>query len=131
MNWVDDPSTARFYPTGRSEVSQLGVKTNAVLAQICGQALRQNRLGRNLVCTNIRGVAGAHKLNLPSMGYCPLENNLVSFAGVRNLRMGTFNASLMRQQIETWLDAYRLIDATSTAELFSSGGPYANTPPSP
>jgi hypothetical protein len=131
MNWVDNPNTKRFYPTGRTEVAQLGVNTNAVLAQICGQALRQNRLGRNLVCTNIRGVASAHKTNLPSMGYCPLENNLVSFAGVQNLRMGTFNPSLMRHQIATWLDAYRLIDATSTAELFSSGGPYANKPPSP
>jgi hypothetical protein len=128
---VDDPNTKRFYPTHRSEVTQLGVNTNAVLAQICGRALKRNRLGRNLVCVNIRDVAGAHKGNLPSMNYTPLENNLVSFAGPANLRMGTFNPSLMRHQIVTWLDAYQMIDATSTAELFSSGGPYVNTPPSP
>lgn len=131
MNWIDNNYTDQFYPTGRSEVAQLGVNTNAVLAQICEQALQKNRLTRNLVCTNIRGVAGAHKKNLPSMGYCPLENNLVSFAGRQNLKMGTFNPSLMRQQITTWIDAYQIVDATSTATLFSSGGPYANTPPSP
>ena len=131
MNWVDDNTTDRFYPTHRSEVAQLAVNTNAVLAGICEQALKQHRLGRNLVCTNIRGVAGAHKANMPSVGYCPLENNLVSFAGQLNLRLGTFNAGLMRQQLQTWLTTYKLIDATSTATLFSSGGPYANPIPSP
>jgi hypothetical protein len=131
MNWVDDNTTGRFYPTHRSEVAQLAVNTNAVLAGICEQALKQHRLGRNLVCTNIRGVAGAHKANMPSVGYCPLENNLVSFAGQLNLRLGTFSADLMRTQLQTWLTTYKLIDATSTATLFSSGGPYANPIPSP
>jgi hypothetical protein len=131
MNWVDNNNTDQFYPTHRTEVAQLGVNTNAVLAGICEQALKQHRLGRNLVCTNIRGVGSPHKTNLPSMGYCPLENNLVSFAGDLNLRMGTFSASLMREQLQTWLTAYKLVDATSTTTLFSSGGPYANTPPSP
>jgi hypothetical protein len=65
------------------------------------------------------------------LGYCPLENNLCSFAGDVNLRIGTFNPNLMRQQVQTWLALYKLIDATSTATLFSTGGPYINTPPSP
>lgn len=130
MNWVDDNYTGQFRPTHRSEVAQLGVSKNAVLAGICEQALAQHHLGRNLVCTNIRGVASRHSANMPSLGYCPLENNLVSFAGDFNLRLGTFNASLMRKQIQTWLTTYQIIDSTSTATLFSSGGPYANTPPS-
>ena len=89
----------------------------------------QTDLRRYLAASQLFGVAGAHKGNLPSMGQVPVENNLVTFDGAGH--MADFNASFMRHQLETYLALYQLIDATSTATLFSSGGPYLNTPPSP
>lgn len=63
------------------------------------------------------------------MEFHPDPYELVSFAGVQNLRMGTFNPSLMRHQIKTWLDAYQIIDATSTAELSRQAARTRTRPP--
>ncbi len=123
MNWVDNNLTGEFAPTGQTEVAQLGCSGNSVLAKLAYQAYKRNGLARQVIGTNIRGVAGPHKTNMPSMGYCPLENNLVSFAGKPNLK--DFNADYMRKQLVTFLDLYQSVDATSTDELFSVGGPYA------
>jgi hypothetical protein len=129
MNWVDDNITDRFYPTYMTEVSWLGVKNNTALAALASQAIRHTDLRRYLVASSLFGVAGAHATNMPSLGDVPIPNQLCTFDGAAHLV--NFNASFMRQQIETWLAAYQLIDETSTSTLFSSGGPYKNTPLSP
>lgn len=123
MNWVDNPVTGKYKKTGATEVAQLGCAGNSVLADLAFAAYRRNDLRRQVIGTNIRGVAGPHKTNMPSMGYCPLENNLVSTVGQGNLKQ--FHAGYMRQQMKTFLDLYQSVDATSTDELFSVGGPYA------
>jgi hypothetical protein len=129
MNWVDDNISDRFYPTHQTEVSWLGVKNNTALAAIASQAIKQNDLRRYLVASSLFGVGGTHAKNMPSLGDVPIPNQLCTFDGAGHMK--EFNASFMRHQVETWLATYQLIDATSTSTLFSSGGPYNNTPPSP
>jgi hypothetical protein len=129
MNWVDDNITDRYRPTHMTEVSWLGVKNNTALAALASQAIRQNDLRRYLVASSLFGVGGTHAKNMPSLGDVPIPNQLCTFDGAG--RINNFNASFARHQIETWLATYKLIDATSPSTLFSSGGPYANTPPSP
>jgi hypothetical protein len=128
MNYVDNNITGEFYPTHMTEVSWLAVNTNTVLAGLAAQAIRQTDLRRYLVASNLFGVGGAHKGNMPSVGQVPVENNLVTFDGAGHMK--DFNAAFMRHQVQTFLSLYQLIDATSTSTLFSSGGPYKNTPPS-
>jgi hypothetical protein len=129
MNWVDDNITDKYYPTHQTEVSWLGVKNNTALATIASKAITQNDLRRYLVASSLFGVGGTHAGNMPSLGDVPIPNQLCTFDGQGH--MSQFNPSFMRHQLETWLTAYQLIDATSTSTLFSSGGPYKNTPPSP